>query len=111
MRQSCLNRQPAIVDLNNGRFQFIYNQQKVEKTNPERGVELSWEYDYIDVPTCEEDIIIASLIHEQYSLDDEIALINNFNIAAQGAAQEYDVYNSVRMDIKLLVRSTLNETI
>lgn len=107
MRQSCLERQPALVDLKNGKFQFIYNQEEVTKPDPEGALKTFWEYDYIEVTGCEEAIIIAALIHQRFSLDDEIALINNFNLGTQAEIDEYNTYQQYRSSIKELVKTTL----
>lgn len=107
MRQSCLERQPALVDLRNSKFQFIYNQEEVTKPDPDGTLKTFWEYDYIEVTGCEEAIIIAALIHQRYSLDDEIALINNFNLATEVGIAEYNTYQEYRVLIKELVKTTL----
>jgi len=106
MRQSCLERQPAIVDLHNGKYQFIYNQEQVTFNGP-NGPETHWEYDYVEVSANEEGLIISALIHEQHSVDDEIALINNFNTGSQDAIEEYENYQNLRQSIKELVKTTL----
>lgn len=107
MRQSCLERQPAIVDLRNGKFQFIYNQEEVIKPDLDGALKTFWEYEYIEVTGCEEAIIIAALIHQCFSLDDEIALINNYNLGTQVGIDEYNTYQDYRSTIKELVKTTL----
>lgn len=107
MRQSCLERQPALVDLRNSKFQFIYNQEEVTKPDPDGALKTFWEYDYIEVTGSEEAIIIAALIHQRFSLDDEIALINNYNLGTQVGIIEYNTYQEYRSTIKELVKTTL----
>jgi len=95
-----------LVDLKNGKYQFIYNQDQVTITGP-NGPETHWEYDYVEVPGTDEDLIIAALIHAQLSIDDEIALINNYNTGSQDAIEEYETYQNLRLSIKKLVKTKL----
>jgi len=108
MKQSCLERQPALVDLGNGKFQFIYNQEQVTAAGPD-GTQAFWEYDYIETDSPKEDVIIAALVHQHFSLDDEIALINNFNSGTQTGIGEYASYQELRQAIKELVKTTLQD--
>jgi len=107
MKQNCLERQPAIVDLKNGKFQFIYNQIEVVKQNPDGTSFTSYDYDYVEVDANDEDVIISTLIHNQFTLDDEIALINNYLAGGQQAIDEFNDYQSFRASIKTLVKTTL----
>ena len=96
MKQSCMTRQPAIVNLGNGKYQFIYNQQEVQ-----RDEETFWEYDYVEVDKVDKATIIQAIIHKSYSLDDEVALINNYN---QGLKiEEYEAYQQFRNDVKSII--------
>ena len=91
-----MTRQPAIVNLGNGKYQFIYNQQEVQ-----RDEETFWEYDYVEVDKVDEATIIQTIIHKSYSLDDEVALINNYN---QGLKiEEYEAYQQFRNDVKSII--------
>ena len=100
MKQSCMTRQPAIVNLGNGKYQFIYNQQEVQ-----RDEETFWEYDYVEVDKVDKATIIQAIIHKSYSLDDEVALINNYN---QGLKiEEYEAYQQFRNDVKSIINELL----
>lgn len=82
------------IDLGKRGF-FNYNIQQV--TNED---ETYYTYDYVEVEKFDRDLIIRALIKLQYSLDDEIALINNYN-AGTGIV-EYTNYQDYRDTVKAI---------
>ena len=100
MKNSCTYKQESIINLGNGKYQFIYNQQEVQREE-----ETFWEYDYVEVDKVDEATIIQTIIHKSYSLDDEVALINNYN---QGLKiEEYEAYQQFRNDVKSIINELL----
>jgi hypothetical protein len=78
---------------------FNYNVVESEKTD-EHGTRTVFDYDSIEVKSKEKKDIIIALIREQYSVDDEIALINNNIIAKDTILPEYNDYQVFRDNVK-----------
>jgi len=102
-----MTRQPAIVDLGNGKYQFIFNQEEIQRPDSDDPEETIFVYEYVEVPSPHPDDIIRALIHRVYSIDDEIALINNYNSGEQAAIDEYEAYQQYREEVKALVSEIL----
>lgn len=85
---------------------FNYNTQEIERTNyPEGTTHKSYICDTIFVRNGvpNKDDLIKVLIHLKYSLDDEIALINN----KEEKPNEYEEYQNYRSEVKALVNQLL----
>lgn len=87
----------SFIDLG-GRGLFNYN---ITTRVTEEG-ETEYIYDSIKIEEpFSRDAIIRALIKERYSIDDEVALINNYN---SGTGQiEYDEYQNYRTQVKTIV--------
>jgi|GEM_PF-1345842 len=60
-------------------------------------------YEIIEICSCDYDEIVRKLIEEKYSIDQETALINNFN--ANIKVDEYIIYQQFREIAKLIAQS------
>jgi len=109
MKQSCLTRQPTIVDLGNGKYQFIYDQQEIQRPDSEDPQDTMFLYDFVETPSAHSDDILRALIHKVYTIDDEIALINNYEMRSPDAVAQYEAYQAFRQEMKVIVSETLSE--
>lgn len=82
------------VDLGK-RGYFNYNIQQVTE-----GEETYYTYEYVEVEEFQREQVIRALIKQQYTLDDEIALINNYN--AGTGITEYNNYQTFRDSVKAI---------
>lgn len=53
--------------------------------------------------------MVARLIHEKYSADDETALINNYLADPQEHSKEYAEYQAYRAEVKQAVKEAFDE--
>ena len=95
---------PPVLDLGDGRYQFTYNQEDVERD----GAVVN-EFDHIQLPLpVNRDKLIAALIEQRYSKDYQIAILFNKDDGIQDHAEEYATYQEFRQEIKRVVDKTLN---
>lgn len=95
---------PPVLDLGDGRYQFTYNQEDVERDG-----EVVNEFDHIQLPLpVNRDRLIAALIEQRYSKDHQIAILFNKDDGIQDHAEEYTAYQAFRQQIKNIVDTTLN---
>ena len=95
---------PPVLDLGDGRYQFTYNQEDVERDG-----EVVNEFDHIQLPLpVNRDRLIAALIEQRYSKDHQIAILFNKDDGIQDHAEEYTAYQAFRQQIKNIVDETLN---
>lgn len=95
---------PPVLDLGDGRYQFSYNQEDVERDG-----QIVNEFDHIQLPLpVNRDKLIASLIEQRYSKDHQIAILFNKDDGSQEHADEYAAYQAFRQEIKNVVDTTLN---
>ena len=95
---------PPVLDLGDGRYQFTYNQEDVERD----GAVVN-EFDHIQLPLpVNRDRLIAALIEQRYSKDYQIAILFNKDDGIQDHAEEYATYQEFRQEIKRVVDKTLN---
>ncbi len=66
-------KRPNLIQQMVGQYAIRYNVQ--EGFSPDN--ELGWLYEEIAVPDLRYDTVVSALIHTVYSIDDEIAIINN----------------------------------
>jgi len=104
-----MTRQPAIVDLGNGKYQFIFNQEEIQRPDSENPEDTMFEYDFVEVSSHDPSSIIAALIRRTYTTNDEFALIHNFNTSDPAAIAEYENYQLYRAAMKQIVHETLGE--
>ena len=70
---------------------------------------ITYEYNIIDVPSLTKGDIIKTLMHDVYSIDDEIALINNFNENPDKYKSDYVQYQQYRNECKIIADNILND--
>ncbi len=75
-------------------FNIVESQVKDDKKRKE------FNYKYVEVKSKNRSSLICALIREEYSLEDEIALINN---NAEGEIADYEDYLVFRKSVKAIV--------
>lgn len=116
MKSNCVFQRPSTFDkLGNGTYHYNYNVVESVKTDPETGAETpNYDYDQVViVGTPTYDKVVAAVIRDKYTIDKELALINNYN-RYQAAADEdkeaedlaeYEAYLTDRANIKAMVKT------
>lgn len=101
--RSAINPQ-EIENLGN-RFRLNFNvQEKVDDDN-----NTFFEYQSIEISELKKGVIVSNLIRLKYSLDDEIALINNYNLNNSQYQAEYEEYQNYRNNCKSIASNFSNE--
>jgi hypothetical protein len=91
-----------------GKLFFNYNIVESEKTD-ENGTRTVFDYDSVEVKNKDKNTIIAAIMQDNYSIDEELALINNkFKLGE--VDPEYEGYQSTRDSLQLSVSGILAET-
>ena len=102
MRNNSDIRPDTFIDLG-GRYMFNFD--VAERTNDDGQV--SFDFQSVIIPLKEKDEIVKAIIHDRYTLDDEIALVNNFNAGAN--IDEYNLYQSYRTYAKSIANAAIQE--
>lgn len=68
-----------------------------------------YEYDTVTVGKLDYSHIVRKLISERYSIEDELALINNHIADPEMYADRYTEYQSYRAECKLLATQIISE--
>ena len=105
MKANSDNRPETFVKSRNKLF-FNFNIIESEKTD-EHGTRTVFDYDSVEVENQDRDSIIKAIIRDRYSIDDEIALINNKFKAADKEDPEHDAYQAFRYDVKQIAITAL----
>ncbi len=96
---------PSVVEFLGNRYRLNYNiEQVLDSENNE-----VFEWDFIEVHDFKKGVVVAELIRQRYSLDDEIALINNYNLNSALYEQEYQEYQDYRNECKSIAINYINE--
>jgi len=96
---------PTIINLGDGRYQFSYNQQPVEVDG-----KVANEFDHIQLLLpVNKGKLIAALIEQRYTKDDQIAIIFNKEDGSEKHLKEFVDYNIFRETIKEIVSITLEQ--
>ena len=96
---------PAERYTSNGKTVFPFNIIETEVTDPETGKKRTqYEYDEarVEGEVTREKLIRAS-IAARYSIEDELATINNYLADKVKYEAEYEAYQQVRQDAKAMV--------
>lgn len=96
---------PQSVEFLGNRYRLNYNVEQVLDTD---NTEL-FQWDSIEVQSLKKGVVVAQLIRQRYSLDNEIALINNYNLNMALYEQEYQQYQQYRDECKSIAISFTNE--
>ena len=104
MKLTSDTKYPPVLDLGDGRYQFTYNQEDVERDG-----QIVNEFDHIQLPLpVNRDKLIAGLIEQRYSKDHQIAILFNRDDGTHEHADDYAAYHEFRQEIKRVVEETLN---
>jgi len=95
------NHNPGTFTESREKIHYNYNIVQSEKTD-EHGTRTVFDYDYVEVKSKSKADIIKAVMADKYSLEDEIALINNKLGGKAEHLIEYDAYTAVRDSIKTL---------
>lgn len=92
---------PEKFSKSNGKTQFNYNIQAVEKTD-EHGTRTIYEYDYVEIEgEVTRNKLIEALIRTRYRASDELALSHNNAIGKD--TTEYTDFQAYRTQVKAIV--------
>jgi hypothetical protein len=97
---------PAVRHENLRTALFCYDLRRVEVPEPD-GVKQGYEYTQTEVPKfADYGTVISCIIRERYSMNDEIALLNNVSIDSPSAVHlaEFAEYQAYRAKAKSLAR-------
>ena len=115
MKSNCVFQKPlTFEDLGDGRYYYNFHVVETEKKDPETGeVTPSFDYDQVVIvgkPTYHK--VVAAVIRDKYSVDDELALINNYNESLKAktkgnpeSVKEYEEYLVFRTETKEMVKT------
>lgn len=92
----------AIFDLGDGSFHFNYNIIEVELNN-EGVIQKSYDYDTVHVNNTNYETIVSTMIHEKYSIDDELSILRQRN----EKQQEFNEYCEYCEQCKLIAKQVL----
>jgi len=95
------NNHPGTFTESRENLQYNYNIIQSEVTD-EQGTRTVFNYDYVEVKSKSKTDIIKAVMRNKYSLEDEIALINNKLGGKAKHLIEYDAYTAVRDSVKTL---------
>lgn len=89
-----------------GKTHFRYGIEAVEKQDMNGSVRQSYDYDYVVITgEVTKAKILRAMIADKFSIEDEIALINN-EMASAGTA-EYAAYKAYRNAVKLIAKEVV----
>ena len=93
------NNHPGEYTKSRGKLFFNYNIIESEKTD-EHGTRTVFDYDCVEVKSKDRDDIIPAIMRDKYSVNDEIALINNKSRGEEKDIIDYDDYQAFRVQAK-----------
>ncbi|SFU36493.1 hypothetical protein SAMN05216364_100626 [Porphyromonadaceae bacterium KHP3R9] len=73
MKTNSDHRPPALLDLGDGSYHFNFNIKEIE-VEDESGNRMAFEYDTVHVQNDRYETIVAAMIRDRYSLDDELSI-------------------------------------
>lgn len=85
-----------------GKLFFNYNIVESEKID-EQGTRTVFDYESIEVKDKNKNTIIAAIMRDKYTIDEEFAFINN-KAKNKDADSEYDDYQAMRAAVKEIVK-------
>lgn len=107
MKGSSNIKPEVFLDLGNGKIHYNHNIVELDT-----GEGTAFSYDVLEIRDKSYEAIVSALIGEKYTLDAEIALINNYNRFMLGEKQEryrteYEEYLAFTAGIKEMVAKDL----
>lgn len=100
------NNHPGEYTKSKGKLFFNFNITESQKTD-EHGTRTNFDYEYVEVDSKDKDSIIKAIMRDGYTIDDEIAMINNKFKAGAKEDLEYDSYQAFRAAVKLIAESAI----
>ena len=97
------DNKPEQFTKSRGKLFFNYNIVESVKTD-EHGTRTVFDYDSIEVKDKSKNTIIAAIMRDKYSIDQEFALINN-KLKNKDIDSEYDAYQTMRVAVKEIAES------
>jgi len=83
------------------RGKTFFNFNIVESQIEEEGsIRIVFNYEYVEVQGKDRTSLIRAILNDRYTLEDEIAIINNYSRDKDKYAIEYDAYQSFRDGVK-----------
>ncbi|MDA3790504.1 MAG: hypothetical protein PF503_18680 [Desulfobacula sp.] len=82
-----------------GKLFYNFSIVESEKTD-ETGTRTSFDYESVEVKDKKKSTVIAAIMRDRYSIDEEFALVNNKFKNKDNADLEYDDYQAMRSMIK-----------
>jgi hypothetical protein len=105
MKAQADNR-PETTVKSNGKIQYNFNIKAVEKVDELKGTTHTvFEYEYVEVENTDRNTLVRAMMKDKYSIEDELALINNKFKGDPNGNIEYEDYQTYRQNVKLLVVS------
>jgi len=98
-------RLPAI-GRSRGRVILRYNFESIAREDDTGAKKTFWQFEYIEASSSDRAALIDAIIGSKYSKGAELAMINNKDLDADGAA-EYDAYQAFRQKAKKIVDDAL----
>ena len=94
---------PVLLEKTSRGYVVRINLKKI--THEEHGK--VWECDEVISPTTRYDDVVAAIIRSHYTLEAEIAMLNNYINEPEERQAEWDEYQAVRADAKAYAGDTL----
>jgi hypothetical protein len=102
MRANSKDYPPKYIDLGLTK-QVNYN---ISQREDELG-DISYDYNYIIVKSFDYNEIIRELIKQKYSVEDEIAIINNNTLDSDLYGEEHSNYHDYRLECKNIAKGLI----
>lgn len=93
---------PESIENLGNRHRFNFNIKEIQNEDG-----LDYEYESVESKN-DRDQLITNLIRRKYSQDAEFALINNYNLDNVKYQEEYDEYQSYRIECKSIANAFFN---
>lgn len=100
MKSNSNTRPERFIDLG-GRYLFNFN--IIESVTESGGT--SYDCECVEIKSATKDEIVKAIIHDRYSIDDEIALVNNYNAGLH--IDEYNAYQDYRTEAKRIANESI----
>ena len=99
MKTNSDHRPPALLDLGDGSWHFNYNIHEIE-IEDETGKRTSYEYDTVHVRDCEYGAIVAAMIRDKYSIDEELSIQRQRDEKPAGFQEYFEYCEGCKATVK-----------
>lgn len=100
--KACYKTKPPLLEKSGANYAVRMNLKKVDTDEGKM-----WECDEIMSPTTNYDDVVAAIIRASYSLNAEIAMVNNYLTEPGERQAEWEAYQTVRSNAKAYAGDTL----